>query len=140
MLRKLISLNLTIIMLITLVPLRVVAAESVQQENTQEASDAVEKLPTPTGLYWDGDTMKWAGMDTATEGQYSYYLTVLYSEADTTESDELSVVYHYSHTLIGTLVPTFDMAMLGRYGTGYYYFQVESHSADLEVILSSDKS
>ena len=103
---------------------------------------SLESLPTPTGLYWDGLSMKWANMTIAVPNLDEYELKFYFSQTGTTGAMiEMDMNYSYTrwdlnHASFPSLLETF----VTDYGTGYYYFKVRAITKDVHVAANSEWS
>lgn len=142
MLKRLLSLNLALLITVMLLPYHALAAADDLQPETVPMTDTIEKIPTPTGLYWDGIAMKWSGMMDIIPNLKTYEFELYYCNNPMEgECEKLYTEYWYrfwqpNYTDLKELIE--DVVILK--GTGYYAFKVRAIADDTGEILSSDWS
>lgn len=114
---------------------------------TLDVNADAERLPAPTGLYWDGCTMKWPVTQGVTYDVDLYFLRELTEEEKAAIEAEGGSVESTTPWQIKTYTgitgqgdfPTLDNTVLENRPADYF-FQVRAVSQDLTANLSSDWS
>jgi len=126
-----------------------VAADSPQavSSNTLDVDENAEKLPAPTGLSWDGYTMKWPVTQGATYDVELYFLRELTEEekeAIGAEGGSLESITPWRIETYTGITGQGDFPVLTNEvlenRAGDYFFKVRAVSKDLTANLNSDWS
>lgn len=141
-LKKIISINLTFVILLALIPFHALGANVERPDLAKELSDdagTTDNLPTPSDLYWDGISAKWSGMMDTPPDFERYDFELYYSEFDNKET--ISLVYSTPWYAIDYVnFVKLSQRIVEDNGSGYYYFRVRAVASNSATTAFSDWS